>query len=47
MSKPATIKQDYPTEEVKQTALSKQLSSSDGCLHALGIKEHSSLMVNN
>ena len=47
MSKPATIKQDYHKEEEKQTALSKQLSSSDGCVHVLGIKEHSSLMVNN
>ena len=47
MSKPATIKQDYPKEEEKQTALSKQLSSSDGCVHVLGIKEHSSLTVNN
>ena len=45
MSKPATI--NYPKEEEKQTALSKQLSSSDGCVHVLGIKEHSSLTVNN
>ena len=47
MSKPATIKQDCPKQEEKQTALSKQLSSSDGCLHVLGIKEHVSLTVNN
>ena len=47
ISKPATIKQDYPKEEEKQTALSKQLSSSDECLHVLGIKEYSSLTVNN
>ena len=47
MSKPATIKQDYPKEEEKHTALSKQLSSSDGCVHMLGIKEHSSWKVNN
>ena len=47
MSKPAIIKQDYPKEEEKQTALSKQLSFSDGCVHVLGIKEHSYLTVNN
>ena len=47
LTKPATIKQDYPIDEEKHTALSKQLSSSDGCLHVLGIKEHSSLTVNN
>ena len=47
MSKPTTIKQDYPKKVEKHTALSKQLSSSDGCVHVLGIKEHSSLMVNN
>ena len=47
ISKPATIKRDYPKQEEKQTALSKQLSSSDGCVHVLGIKEESSLMVNN
>ena len=46
MSKPATIKHDYHEEEEKQTALSKQLSSSDGCLHVLRIKEESTLMVN-
>ena len=47
MSKPTTIKQHYPKEEEKQTALTKQLSSSDGCVHVLGIKEHGSLTVNN
>ena len=47
MSKPAIIKQDYTKEEEKQTALSKQLSSSDGCIHVLGIKEESSSTVNN
>ena len=47
MSKPAKVKQGYSKEEEKQTALSKQLSSSDGCLHVLGIKEHSSSVVSN
>ena len=45
ISKPATI--NYSKEEEEQTAMSKQLSSSDGCVHVLGIKKYSSSAVNN
>ena len=45
ISKPATI--NYHKEEEKQKQWSKQLSSSDECLHVLGIEEHGSISVNN
>ena len=47
ISKPATNKQDSSNEKDKHTALSKQFSSSEGCVHMLGSKEHSCLMVNS
>ena len=47
ISKPPTNKQDAYKEVDKHTALSKQFSSSDGCVHVLGSKEHSCLMVNS
>ena len=47
ISKPATNKQDSSNEIDKHTALSKQFSPSDGCIHVLGSKEHSCLMVNS
>ena len=47
ISKTSTNKQDSSSEVDKHTALSKQLSSSDGCVHVLGLKELSSLTVNN
>ena len=47
ISKPSTNKQESPNEVEKHRTLSKQLSFSDGCVHVLGLKELSSLTVNN
>ena len=47
ISKSAMSKQEPHNELEKHNALSKQFSSSDGCVHVLGSKEHSCLMVNS